>query len=113
MDKCWYITSWRVALLSPIPYFNRGWANFNLDLNNGITKAQIDFLLVRAEKDLYTYHTITIARVQARSLSMNTGLLLKTLLYVLELREKKHETGFDIGKLQDRQVQQTLHLELT
>ena len=57
---------------------------------------------------------LTMAQTQAHSLDLTTGSSQQKFCYVLQFEEKnKSKVGFDIGKLQDKEVQQALNLELT
>ena len=83
--------------------------------NDGVTKAQIDFILVRQRwrssvQDSRSYNG---ADTGSQSGSDHRLVAAKILLRLATRRKNKPKAGFDIGKLQDKEVRQALNLELT
>ena len=83
--------------------------------NDGVTKAQIDFILVRQRwrssvQDSRSYNG---ADTGSQSGPDHRLVAAKILLCLAIRRKNKSKVGFDIGKLQDKEVRQALNLELT
>ncbi|XP_065584586.1 uncharacterized protein LOC136043608 [Artemia franciscana] len=83
--------------------------------NDGVTKAQIDFILERQRwrssvQDSRSYNG---ADTGSQSGSDHRLVAAKILLRLAIRRKNKSKVGFDIGKLQDKEVRQALNLELT
>ena len=83
--------------------------------NDGVTKAQIDFLLVRQRwrssvQDSCSYNG---ADTGSQSGSDHRLVAAKILLRLARQRKNKLKAGFNIGKLQDKEVRHAFNLELT
>ncbi|XP_065583878.1 uncharacterized protein LOC136042877 [Artemia franciscana] len=83
--------------------------------NDGVNKAQIDFILVRQRwrssvQDSRSYNGVDSG---SQSGSDHRLVAAKILLRLAIRRKNKSKVGFNIGKLQDKEVRQALNLGLT
>ena len=83
--------------------------------DDGVTKAQIDFILVRQRRrsSVQDSRSYNGADTGSQSESDHRLVAAKILLRLSTRRKSKPKVGFDIGKLQDKEVRQALNLELT
>ena len=83
--------------------------------NDGVTKAQIDFILVRQRwrSSVQDSRSCNGADKGSESGSDQRLVAAKILLRLAIRRKNKSKVGFDIGKLQDKEVRQAPNLELT